>query len=50
MATDDFKVADGQYSLMINENNVSLRRNVQKQMNLIYKFLFLLYGINFVIK
>lgn len=37
MAIDDFKVGDGQYTLMINKDNVVLKRKVRKEMNLIFK-------------
>lgn len=37
MVIDDFKVADGQYSLMIRNDRVVLSRNIQKRMNEIYR-------------
>lgn len=37
MVIDGFKVADGQYSLMVAANRVTLSRNVQKRMNEIYR-------------
>lgn len=37
MVIDDFKIADGQYSLMVRNDRVTLSRNVQKRMNEIYR-------------
>ena len=37
MSIDDFRVADGQYSLMVNKNNVVLRRNIRKNMDLVHR-------------
>lgn len=36
MVIDDFKVADGQYTLMVRDNKVVLSRNVQKRIYEVY--------------